>query len=241
MSLLEIRNNFIRKSGRYDLGTIDGEDNGANWYINAGQRMLDRRMTNDDLYAKRLGELEVGQYIKIFPQAKLIKDVWLINESDGAIITLERREYSQIRDFYAKSFSSIDSGTPEYWCRAFVKLDQSLKIDDVPFAIDSMGEYVIDGTTGANGIIITPPTDAAYRIDILGKFYNVNLTKDRDKNIWTESYPNVLLYAALYQLEVTHRNSTGAADWLAAIDNELIGIDMDSVELDTSHIDKMEG
>lgn len=240
MSLKETRNEFLRKSGRYDLGSIDGEDNGANFYINSGQRMLDRRMANEQLRAKRIGKLEVGQYIKIFPQAKVISNVWLINDTTGDIITLDRKTYQQIRDFYAQSFNVMDNSTPAYWCPAYVRLDPNLTIDEVPFEIDKMDEYVLGGYK-SNGIIFSPPTDTEYRIDVLGKFYTANLTNDGDKSIWTESYPNVLLYAALYQLEVTHRNSEGARDWLAAIDNELIGMDMDSVEFDTEHISQMGG
>lgn len=242
MSLLEIRNEFIKKSGRYDLGTIDGEDNGANFYINSGQRMLDRRMANEHLLAKRIGKLEVGQYLKVFSNAKVIKKVWLINDTTGDIVSLERRTYEQIRDFYLQKLSEMDTGTPAYWCPAIVRLDPSLTIDDVPFAIDAMDEYIIGGTGNtSNGVIFTPPTDTEYRIDVLGKFYTANLIADNDNSVWTESYPNVLLYAALYHLEVTHRNTEGAKDWMGAIDNELIGMDMDFVEFDTEDISQMEG
>jgi len=43
MNLLEIRTEFIKQSGRYDLVTdaTSWADNGANFYINSGQDYLD--------------------------------------------------------------------------------------------------------------------------------------------------------------------------------------------------------
>ena len=241
MSLVEIRNEFIRKSGRYDLGSVDGADNGANWYINAGQRMLDRRMANDDLYAKRLGTLAVGEYLKIFRFAKSITNIWLIDQSDGSTLELERKDYAWIRNEYGERLSAMDNGTPIYWAPAFVRLDPNLKISEVDFTLDQMDEYVIDASQSSNGIIFAPPTDTAYYIDVLGKFYSEKLVNNGDVSIWTELYPNILLFAAMYELEVTLRNTAGQEDWLAAIDNELIGIDMDRVDFDTNHISQMGG
>lgn len=241
MTLLSVRNQFLKKSGRYDLGTIDGLDNGANWYINSGQKMLDRRMANEFLLAKRLGVLEVGEYLKIFRQAKVIKNVWLTDPSDGSSFEPERKTYEQIRNFYGERLSVMTNGQPAYWAPAYVRLDPTLTIDEVTAQIDQMDEFVIDASTSSNGIIFAPPTDTEYQIDILGKFYTETLVDDADVSVWTESYEHVSVYAALYQLEVTHRNSTGAADWLNAIDNELIGIDMDGVEYDTDHISQMSG
>ncbi len=42
MNLSEIRTLFVSKSGRRDLVDEYGFDNGANYYINSGLRMLDR-------------------------------------------------------------------------------------------------------------------------------------------------------------------------------------------------------
>ena len=42
MNLLQIRQKFRTLSGRHDLVESDGSDNGADFYINAGQRHLDR-------------------------------------------------------------------------------------------------------------------------------------------------------------------------------------------------------
>lgn len=240
MPLSDIRDEFIRKSGRYDLGTIGGADNGANWYINSGQRMLDRRMANEDMMARRLGVLEVGAYLKVFGHIKSIKNVWLI-DSENTIVSPERRTFQQITDFYKEKVSAMDTGTPAYWAPAFVRLDPNVTLDELPFTIDSMTDFVIDAGAKSNGIIFTPPTDTEYTIDILGKFYSPELVKDGQDSIWSELYPNLLVYAALYELEVTHRNTAGARDWMDAIDNELIGIDMDGVEFLTDHIDQMGG
>jgi hypothetical protein len=197
-------------------------------------------MTNEDMLARRIMTLGVGEYIKVFGQMKVIRYVWLV-DSSGNVSSPTRMTFQQIRDYYAQTLSVMDTGTPAYWAPAYVRIDPNLTIDGTEFTIDSFDEFVIDSTTASNGIIFAPPTDTEYTIDVLGKFYSTDMSADEDTSIWTELYPNVLLYAALYQLEVTHRNTSGARDWLGAIDNELIAIDMDSVDFVSEHIDQMEG
>ena len=50
-TLAEIRRNFIKLSGRHDLETELGLDNGANAFINAGIRLLNR-LTSDTIHAR---------------------------------------------------------------------------------------------------------------------------------------------------------------------------------------------
>lgn len=245
MALLSVRDKCIKRSGRYDLGTITegstaGTDAGMNWYINEGLKMLERRFTNMQSRAKRVGVLAVGEYLKIFPQARVIEDVWLI-DSAGESFPVIRKEYQQIRDYYNERLSVMDNGTPAYWAPASVKIDPNLTIDEATFAIDDMDELVLSNTLGANGIVFAPPTDTEYTIEILGKFYSSPLSNDLDTNLWTENYEGLLIRAAMYQIELDHRNTEGARDWLAGIDNEIIGIDMDEVMFDTEEINEMEG
>jgi len=47
---------------------------------------------------------------------------------------------------------------------------------------------------------------------------------------WSINYPEVLLHAALYQLEIAYRNMTGAQGWMAAIETALAKIDGDFAE-----------
>jgi len=47
MTLVEIRAEFLKLSGRHDLVNDDGTNNGADFYINAGLRMLNNMVTDE--------------------------------------------------------------------------------------------------------------------------------------------------------------------------------------------------
>ena len=246
MSLLAVRDQFLKQSGRYDLGTIsadgvDGTDNGADWYINAGQRLLDRRIYANGFRARRLYSLNIGDYLKILHQAKTIEAVWLV-KSDSSLIVLERREFKTLRNYYLQTLSSMDNGTPLYWAPATEKIDPRARIDDLDaVTIDDMGDLVLGNADGANGIMLWPPTDEAVTLDVLGRFFSAPLSRNLDTSLWTDSYPEILVMAGLYQLEVAHRNTEGAKDWMASIDLALTEVDMADVAFDSEHINQMGG
>lgn len=48
MDLSEVRAKFIQLSGRDDLVNADTTDNGANYFINAGQKFLDRMFGHEE-------------------------------------------------------------------------------------------------------------------------------------------------------------------------------------------------
>ena len=246
MALLEVRDQFLKQSGRYDLGTVsdgstDGSDNGADWYINAGQRLVDRRIFANGLRARRIYSLNVGDYLKILHQTKTIEAVWII-ESDGSLTPLVRKDVITLRNYYLQTLNSTDNGTPLYWAPATVKLDPRSKINDIDdITIDEMGDIVIGESDEANGILIWPPTDTAVTLDILGKFFSATLTRNGDSSLWTESYPEILVMAGQYYLEVAHRNTEGAKDWMASIDLALTEVDMADVAFDSEHINQMGG
>ncbi len=47
MNLFDVREQFIKQSGRRDLTDEYGFDNGADYFINSGLRMLDRMVTDE--------------------------------------------------------------------------------------------------------------------------------------------------------------------------------------------------
>jgi hypothetical protein len=58
---------------------------------------------------------------------------------------------------------------------------------------------------------------------------------------WMGSYPELLLKAALWQLEISYRNTEGAKDWMQGIMQELTGIDMTTIRRTEGHINQMRG
>ena len=67
------------------------------------------------------------------------------------------------------------------------------------------------------------------------------LDDDTDENYWSIEHPMLLLYAALYEMEVSYRNTEGAKDWDLALSRELADLDKDTVEEEVHDADFMEG
>ncbi|MBU2249370.1 MAG: hypothetical protein KKD77_21660, partial [Gammaproteobacteria bacterium] len=114
MNLLEIRQKFITFSGRYDLATTTisswDTDNGADFFINAGQRFLDRRFETAKTYGRRFDSVAAGSYYQVFQNCRAISEVWC-NDSDERW-KLRRYDKQTIRDNYSGLVSGLETGPP---------------------------------------------------------------------------------------------------------------------------------
>ena len=79
-----------------------------------------------------------------------------------------------------------------------------------------------------DGIIFMPPADGVYTMTIFGLFFS-KMEDDVDISYHSELFPELLLAASAYSLEVFYRNTQGANDWLTAIQRGLTGMDHDLV------------
>jgi len=221
MSLLELRQRFVEISGRYDLIELnDYSDLGANQFIHDGQKMLDRMLINQN------EEISIpviaGNYlVELGRVARKIDNVFF--EYNNATVCLELKTLSDLKKVFGKSFGNVDSGCPIYW--SF-----------------NIGNPV----TARSSIVILAPTDTAITLKIDGLFDTPlmnDLTGDGavEENLWSLNYPEILIKAALYQLEVINRNTKAAENWLMAIKFELEEIDMDLAMMESSHTIQMEG
>lgn len=252
MTLLQIRQKFVELSGRYDLvvsPTTFTPDNGANFFIQAGQRFL------DNLHEKQLAwykkNLAVGDAVVDVQYAKSIKEVWVMN-SDGRV-QLDKVDYGWLRENYSKPVASLTQGDPLYYAVGVNKLSPgqialttgagaspytaqfTYGHEDLIFANELSEGYLY--TT----VLIAPPTDEVKTIEILGQFFSLPLSTDTQVNFWSEQYPELLLKAALYELECFYRNTEGARDWYNAIDLGLLGLDKNQVDEEMTDIDQREG
>lgn len=238
MNLGELRTLLLRRSGRNDLVNMDGTDNGAIAYINAGQRFLDRRTGYLDDTARNFKVLAAGEYFVQFDAARTIDEVWAAT-GEGSW-QLEPESIRDLKSAYSGPFGEVDPGAPLYF--AFTRLRTSP--DSAP--LDTLSGYgdevAVDGSQRkATGIIIMPPVEEETQIEVWGKFYSPTLSVDLDTSYWTENHPETLIKATMYQLEVDNRNTEGMKDWLAAIDLDTVRIEYDFVELDSNTATQMEG
>jgi hypothetical protein len=242
MNLGTIRDQFIKLSGRYDLGTLgtdspstDGTDLGADFYLNAGMKMLDRKRDSTKSIARYFNELAVDAWYDKFQLCRSIKEVWINNATGRS--KLEKKDISWLRAKYSGLISATDSGTPLYYAPAELRTVEATDMD----SLGAFFNYVYSTTEDFTGVVIMPPADEAIGIEVWGHFYTAEMDTNSDRNYWTDIQPMLLIMAGLYQLEVSYRNTEGANDWELAIEKQITTMDFDNVEQDVQDVDQMEG
>jgi len=206
VNLLEIRTQFAKLSGRYDL--VDGSfaDNGADYYIKAGIKFLDRRVGFDKDIVKEITAVSIGDYSLDVDNQRSIKEVWFVTSSGSKLLTyltpIAMREL-----FSDSSFADVDNATTTYWTMA-------LDTDQL----------------GSVGIVTMPPTDIDGDLEVWFKRSTPWPSAEDAENFWMTNFEDVCVNAALYKLEVSYRNTAGARDWLASMELDLLGIEKDTVD-----------
>jgi hypothetical protein len=240
MNLLELRTQLVKVTGRNDL--VNGSaDNGANFYINAGQRFLDRKYR----FPKDTGiypdVLEVGKWHVTVPYCRAIQAVWIAN-SNGRI-RLEKKNVTEFLTLYPTVMSSVSTGTPAYYCPAILRSipESDRATADTMRAVLGYMPTMVGDHYSYNGILIGPPTDQKIHVEIHGLFYSPDLLVNDDQSFWSAVHPEILIFAAAYEMEIVHRNTQGANDWLGAIEQHFAGVDQDTAEEDAAEVDQMEG
>jgi hypothetical protein len=240
MNLIELRQMFRTLSGRYDLVNADGEDNGANLFISAGVKYLDRLDETQKSWASHFKVLPIGQYAVTFPYCRAIKEVWVATTEERWQLTKKNLQ-DLIAGYLTGLPSSRNTGTPLYYAPCITRyvpedatvesLEAFIGFVDVPAG--NAHEY--------NTILLNVPTSESLLVIINGLFYSHELVNDEDKNYWSEVHPMLLYMSAMRQIEITNRNTQGVNDWTAAILDQMKQIGMDLVDEIIAETDQMEG
>lgn len=236
MNLAELRAVFVEKSGRYDLITDTGADAGANFFIQSGQRFLDRRadikaaqdmVSVLDVYAG-IGYVEV-------PNCWLIKTVRILQDSGQCWYPLNRLEYRG-----SLRYMMTPNGDPRYYVVSTKRHAPSfdkLEADSIHVPADAFtfGDWGLTTLT----IELLPHPSTPSSIEVLGRYYSAPLESDQSTSYWSIAHPDVLVKAAMYQLEVFYRNTEGANDWLSSIQLDLTDIEQQEIFQDIEGRDEM--
>jgi hypothetical protein len=238
MSLLNIRKGLRALSGRYDLVSAAGVDTGptganANFFINAGQRYLERLIETNKSINRYSSSLTAGTYFLNFVNCRSIKEVWGYYSS--SVWPLEKQTLAWMRDNYASPWSALTRGTPLYYCPTFIVAT------DAGNLMQGYLDHTATDMSTYNGIYVLPPPAATTAIEVVGFFHTVTLSADIDTSYWTEVHPEILIMAAMLQIEKFNRNTQGVNDWKNAIMDSVVEIDRDVVEEETTDIIRMEG
>ena len=242
MNLLQIRTKFIDLSGRHDLvaDVTSYVDNGANVFIQEGQKWLDRMLDTGPTKAKLFSDLAAGGWYVLMENCRAIYEVWSNDGSDR--VKLEKASVKELREYYyAEPSASADQGTPAHYA---IGTTRTSPITDNQITIDSFYGAAITSAADEftyKTLLIGPPADDDYQIEVDGLFYQAKLTGDTDENFWSVQHPLVLVWAGLRQLELTYRNKEGAKDWEDAVLGEIRLIDFDEVSEEGAEFDQIEG
>lgn len=245
MNLKEIRTWFVQDSGRYDLvvDTTNWADNGADKYINAGQRWLDRLLVANKALGRNFQIVEASTSIVTFNGCRAIQEVWVKSIADTTIgrTKLEKKSIRWMREEYS-NMDTIENGTPLYYAPAVLR--PAPEPSDLG-SYNSVINYldVLAEPTGHeyDGVVFFPPVDGQYFIETWGLFDAKPLLVDEDESYWTINFPEVVVMAAQAMIEMFSRNSEGVKDWVASIQLITKGIDFDIVEEMIAEVDNMEG
>ena len=241
MDYLDVRNKFCELSGRYDLITATQEDAGADFFLNAGQKYLDRFFDSGKALARYPVIVSAGGYIAKSVGIRAIKEVWVAN-SDGKS-QLAKCSLDEIKDYYNEEFSSTTQGTPAYYAPALFRPYPDT-LADVTGMYNVSDLLTYSATAPAqhfnyNGIVLMPPADGTYTIEIVGLFYSPTLsatlsgsTWTQTKSFWSEVHPEILIAAAMYKLQSLYNNTGAAMDLKASVLEDVMGLDHDAAEED---------
>lgn len=239
-TLLEIRTQLVRTSGRYDL-VQDAEsytDNGADFYIRAGQRWLDRELTLKKGVGRYIDTLQVGQYLLTFKDVRAIQEVYLARDGIGRW-RLEKKDFSWMRAAFP-NMDSLQNGTTYFYCPAMLEVVPPLE-RGYDGLMTYLGDLTGDDPSEYNGIILLPPPDASTMVEVFGTVYKPLLSVDTDTNYWSIEHPELLVMAAQLIIEMMNRNTEGVKDWRESIHMVLDGISKDLVEEEIADVEEMEG
>jgi len=239
MNLGEIRTLFIERSGREDLINLDDSDNGANFFIQSGQRTLDRMFEVEKSWARSFKDFPAGSYYAIFKGCRAIKRVWITSATER--VKLEKATLEELRELYTGPPDDVDQGDSLYYCPISLRTypdDSNIIID---YFYGSKIEDVATEDYEYLGILVLPPPDVASHLEVFGLFSSPELSADGDESYWTVKNPEILLMASLYHLEVNYRNTEGANDWMGAIKLELINLEKDLVESEIAEVTQISG
>jgi hypothetical protein len=236
MNLIEIRKQLASITGRYDLMNDDFTDNGIDFYINAGQNLLDKRGICVDNEIGLYIPLVANDYsVSLNRKIVSIQEVW-INDNETRS-KLDKVTLPELKEYYSDVISDITPGRPIYYTLANIRALEAADRDDIGTFLNL--EFIAG--TDYRGLILGPPSDGDYTLEIFGKFYNTILSANNQENYWTVNNPEVLIKASMYQLYKMTGRSRDADDIANALNIELSDIDKSIVEEDIYGITELEG
>lgn len=226
-TLTQARERLQIISGRYDLSIAD-----LTYYLNRAQNFLDERTDFQKAPHRYQITLSAGDFVGLIASAaRAIQGVWAFYDGERHELSPATPEY--VRQEYGDALAQIDRGKPLYYV-----------IDPLTY-LNASGEFAY--YTGAyadsfsqSGVLVMPPPDVETVIEVNGRFYSPTLSATQS-SWWLTSHSELLVRAALRELEIDYRNTEGRKDWEAALQFGVDSLDKDLAEEDLAGVVRMEG
>jgi hypothetical protein len=216
MNLLQVRTQFAKLSGRYDLVNDDFTDNGADYFLKSALKFLDREVGFDKEVVREVTAVEIGDYLVDTVSRRVVHGVFWKN-SAGVMKQLEYLSGFEVRGTYG-DYTDLDNATPTHY---------ALVVDTTQLA--------------AQQLVILPPPEAAGNAEVWFSRETPFPSEDVGTNFWYSNFEHIAVNASLMMLEASYRNTQGYKDWLATIRVDLLGIEKDTVESDATLVEEMTG
>ncbi|MHA2403901.1 MAG: hypothetical protein ACXADH_12975, partial [Candidatus Kariarchaeaceae archaeon] len=255
-TLLYIRTLLIDQTGRFDLGTDpangDYSDNGANFHIRAGQRILDLMQDHPRTIATYQKDIASGENTAVFKYNRSVERVWVTaggTTDDTGRNELEKVDHTWLKNEYTAPVASLTADRPKYYARSIIGLapeqigltvagganpytnDFTYDFEDIEFGQDNLDK---------TGIVFYPPSDGTYTVIVKGRWFSRPLLTDADKSFWSVNYEDALVLASMLSIEKSRRNFQGVNDMRDAIRDILFGIDKDMSSDEIADVDFLE-
>lgn len=236
MDYLDIRNKFAEVSGRYDLiNMATYEDNGADFFINAGQRYLDRQLAAGKMIARYPVIMEAGDILAVTTGIRSLKEVWASN-SDGEKWQLDPMPIEKLRWEYPEDSATLDRGTPLYYAIAKLRPIPDAGVDTT--SMTDVEDLIVDGTHYTyRGVVIMPPPDETLTVTLWGLFYSPELSATLSEEVWTQTksywsevHPDMLIQAAMMKVSSFYGDPTRVKEHKEGVIEDIRGLDFDFVD-----------
>jgi hypothetical protein len=242
MNLLEIRTRAAEVSGRYDLvDPTTYANTGMDSYIRAGQIYLDTNYFGTRANGVHVETIDANTAILKIPYIRSVRTVYIMDEESK--LELTKKSLDWLKEKYPATANVRTSGTPLYYARTpsrfSIASDQlacnslQLKVFDAELMMDPEYKY--------SYFKLFPPPDTEATIEVHGNFYTTPMTSDLHTCFWAQEFSELMIWATLRSVEVTHRNTQGVNDWDRVILNQLQEIDFDDLTEEIEGLNQIEG
>lgn len=231
MVLDQLITKFRDLSGRYDMTDEDIID-----LLDAGQRYLDDK--TELIYApKRLiRSITQGAYtLALGMPTKVVQKIKFVNLS-STIAEIEVVEFDKLMFADELAIGSRPEGLPRFV--SIAPITKNSVSGTIPASI--VADMGITTSYADTLLVFENPVDTSYLVDIAGKFYHGSFYSV-DETWWSLHYPMTLVQSALYQLEIGYRNTSGANDWLMAMNVTLKELLDNAIEEEIFNINQIGG